>query len=534
MIKLPPQFLKGSYPPVITPFLENGAVDYATYERLVNFQIREGSHGIVVCGTSAEPSALTVTERQQLLETALRVAKGRVPVVAATGSQSHAETVALTDHATWLGADALLVVTPYYIRPPQRGLVAYFNDLGRRTDLPILMYHIPGRAAVTVTLDTLEQILAATPHLVGIKHAAPELALVSEALARFGPEFRIFVGLEELSLPMLAIGACGMVNAVSNIAPRRVADLYAAVASGDMAQARRLHFELYDLNRAVFFDTNPIPIKYMAKKLGILAGNHHRLPMMPATLDVERRLDAVLEAARLLQPNAIAAEISLEPNMTARNVILRAADGGPFDAYRATPSKVPAAGIIVLQEIFGVNAFVRSVCDELAAAGFLAVAPDLFWRQERNVNLSSETPEGRERGLKLMHGLNENLAVSDATDALAYMRSLRECTGKVGVLGYCLGGKLAYLMAARAQVDVAVSYYGVGIHSVLNEASDIRAPMLLHIAAEDQLCPPPAQEQIHRALSAVPNVTLRTHQGVGHAFARKGSAAANAAVARDG
>jgi 4-hydroxy-tetrahydrodipicolinate synthase len=312
MITLPPHFLKGSYPPVITPFLENGAVDYTTYERIIDFQIREGSHGIVVCGTSAEPSALTLAERCNLLEAAIRAAHGRVPVVAATGSQSHAETAALTDHATRQGADALLIVTPYYIRPPQRGLAAYYNDLGRRTDLPMLMYHIPGRASVTVTLETLEQIAEVTPHFVGMKHAAIELGLVSEVLVRFGFEFRIFVGLEELSFPMLAIGACGLVNAVSNIAPRKVADLYAAVASANMAEARRLHFELYDLNRAVFFDTNPIPIKYMASKLGILPGNYHRLPMMPATPEVERRLDAVLAAARLPRTTVALGEVQSE------------------------------------------------------------------------------------------------------------------------------------------------------------------------------------------------------------------------------
>jgi 4-hydroxy-tetrahydrodipicolinate synthase len=301
MRTLKPDFLKGSYPPVITPFLENGDVDYASYQRLVDWQIREGSHGIVVNGTSSEPSVLTIEERKTLLEVAQEVAKDRVPVVAATGSQNHAETVELTAHATKRGADALLIVTPYYIRPPQRGLVAYYNDLGRRTDLPILMYHIPGRAAVTVTLETLERIAEATPHFIGIKHASLELALVTEALERFGPEFRIFVGLEELSFPMLAMGACGMVNAVSNVAPRQVAQLYEAVARGDMAEGRRLHFALFELNKAVFFDTNPIPMKYMAKRLGILPGNYHRLPMMPATPDVERRLDTVLKNAGLLK-----------------------------------------------------------------------------------------------------------------------------------------------------------------------------------------------------------------------------------------
>ena len=131
MNSLEPGFLRGSYPPVITPFLENGDVDYDSYEKLVDWQIREGSHGIVVNGTSAEPAVLTTEERKTLLEIGMRVAKGRVPVMAATGSQSFAETAVLTDHAAKQGTDALLIVTPYYIRPPQRGLVAYYNELGK-------------------------------------------------------------------------------------------------------------------------------------------------------------------------------------------------------------------------------------------------------------------------------------------------------------------------------------------------------------------------------------------------------------------
>lgn len=300
MIELKTNFLRGSYPPIITPFTADGSIDLDTYGRLIEFQIGEGSHGIVVNGTTAEPSLLSVEERQQLLERALEVVDKRVPVVAATGSQSHAETVALTDHATKAGADALMIVTPYYVRPPQRGIIAYFNDLGSRTDLPVLMYHIPGRAAVSVTIETLEAIASATPHFVGMKHAAVDMGLVTESIASFGPEFRVMVGLEELSFPMMAMGASGMVNAVSNIAPKAVADLFEAVDRGDMSEARRLHYALFDLNRAVFFDTNPIAIKYMAKRLGILEDNHHRLPMMPATPDVEKRLDAVLSKAGLI------------------------------------------------------------------------------------------------------------------------------------------------------------------------------------------------------------------------------------------
>lgn len=291
-------FLTGSIPPVITPF-RNGHVDYDRYAELIEFQIANGSHGVLVNGTSAEPSTLTLAERNQLVDTAMAVAKGRVPVVAATGSQSHAETVVLTEHASRAGADALLVVTPYYIRPPQRGLVRYYEDIGKRSDKPLMIYHIPGRAAVNVELKTLEEIGERVPTLVGIKHAVNDLGYVSEALMMFGDDFRIFVGLEEFSFPMMAIGACGLMNAVANIAPRKVSELATATAAGDMTTARRLHYELFELNRAVFFDTNPIPMKYMMKRLGLLKDNEHRLPMLAATPELERRLDGVLQKAGL-------------------------------------------------------------------------------------------------------------------------------------------------------------------------------------------------------------------------------------------
>jgi len=299
MIRLDDDFLKGSYPPVATPF-KNGEVDYDAYAGLIEFQIANGTHGILVNGTSSEPSALTIEERNRLVSTAVQAADGRIPVVAATGSQSHAETVALTEFADKAGADALLVVTPYYIRPPQRGLAQYYIDLAQRTALPMMIYHIPGRTAVSVELGTLEQIMGRAPNLVGIKHAVNDLGFATRMLAAFGSSFRVFVGLEELSFPMLAIGACGMMNAVANVAPRQVAQLYEAVRRGDLQAARALHFELFELNCSVFYDTNPIPMKYMMRRLGILSSNEHRLPMAPATPELEKKLDDVLIRAGML------------------------------------------------------------------------------------------------------------------------------------------------------------------------------------------------------------------------------------------
>ncbi len=299
--------LKGSMPPLVTPF-RNGEVDYDTYAKLVSYQIVNGTHGILVNGTTAEPSTLTVEERNRLVDVAIQVAAKRVPVVAATGTQSLAESRRLTEHAARAGADALLIVTPYFIRPPQRGLVAYYLDLASISALPWMVYHIPGRAAVSVTIETLKELKQRSPTFVGMKHAVNDLALVSECGAALGAGFKVFVGLEELSFPMMAVGACGLMNAVGNLQPRILAELCEAVWGNDLARARALHQRLFELNQAVFFDTNPIPIKYMMRRLGLLQTNEHRLPMMPATAELERRLDGVLERARLLEPSAAAAQ----------------------------------------------------------------------------------------------------------------------------------------------------------------------------------------------------------------------------------
>jgi 4-hydroxy-tetrahydrodipicolinate synthase len=300
MMKLAPKALMGSFPPLVTPFKADGSVDYDTYAALVDFQAKGGSHGIVVAGTTGEPSTLTPDERIELLKVAIDAASGRLQVVAATGTQSHADTVRMSAAADKAGADALLIVTPYFIRPPQRGLEAYYLDLCKRTDRPVMIYHIPGRAAVNMTADSIERIAGMASNLVGIKHAVNDLALVNELIVKLGAEFRIHVGLEELSFPMVCLGASGLMNAVGNLMPGPVAELYEATASGDLARGRALHYKLYELNQAVFYDTNPIPMKYMMQRLGILPNELHRLPMVPTTPELQRRLDGVMSRAGLL------------------------------------------------------------------------------------------------------------------------------------------------------------------------------------------------------------------------------------------
>lgn len=293
MIALPVGALRGSYPPVVTPF-RDGRLDCDTFASLVDRQVRLGSHGVVVAGTTGEPSSLTTAERIELFQVAVRTVSGRIPVVAATGSQSYAETLELTIAADKAGVDALLVVTPYYIKPSQNGLVEYFAEVGRHSGLPLLIYHIPGRAAVSVTPETVARIADRLPTLAGAKHAVNDLEWVTEVLKKCGTQFRIFCGLEALSFPMLAVGAAGTMNAVANLAPQPVAAMCEAVAAGDFREARRLHDELFELNQAIFFDTNPIPLKYMLSRIGLLPSPELRLPLVPASDAVKMRCDEVL------------------------------------------------------------------------------------------------------------------------------------------------------------------------------------------------------------------------------------------------
>jgi len=292
--------IKGSIPPIVTP-IRDGAVDYDAYAGLVEFQVAQGSHGILVNGTTAEPSTLTIDERNRLVDVAVATVNGKIPIVAATGSQSLAETEQLTAHAVKAEVDALLIVTPYYIKPPQRGLIEYYLRLAGQHETPWMIYHIPGRTVVNVELDTLKEIRSKSAHFVGMKHAVNDLGFVTECLGALGDDFKIFVGLEELSFPEMTIGACGLMNAVGNLRPDILARMCQAVWDGDLKTGRNLHQRLLEINQAVFYDTNPIPIKYMMKKLGLMPGNEHRLPMVSATPALEERLDGVLERAGLIE-----------------------------------------------------------------------------------------------------------------------------------------------------------------------------------------------------------------------------------------
>ena len=201
---------------------------------------------------------------------------------------------------------------------------------------------------------------------------------------------------------------------------------------------------------------------------------------------------------------------------------LRSFDGGEFDAHVVLPAGGFGPGIVVLQEIFGVNEFLRHVCDWYAAHGFVAICPDLFWRQERGVELTDQTEAGWQRAFELYKGLDEAKAVEDSAAAVEFLRRHPACSGRVGAVGFCLGGNLAWLLSVRFKPDCAVGYYGVSIERTLTEAANLSSPLMLHIAGKDQYCPPEAQKQIHEALDQNPLVTIHDYAEQDHAFGRPG------------
>ena len=209
--------------------------------------------------------------------------------------------------------------------------------------------------------------------------------------------------------------------------------------------------------------------------------------------------------------------------MTGKDITIRATDGS-FGGYLASPSAGRGAAIVVIQEIFGVNAFVRAVADGFAAHGYFALAPDLFWRIEPGVQLSDKTDAEWSRAFALMGKFNADLGVKDIQATIAELRNTPGCNGKVGAVGYCLGGLLAYLTVARTDVDASVGYYGVNIQKMLGEAGSIRKPLMLHIAGKDEHVPPAAQKEIFDGLKANPYVTIHLYPEMDHAFARTGGA----------
>ncbi len=282
---------QGSITALITPF-KDGAIDETAFQSLVEWQIEQGSHGLVPCGTTGESPTLTHDEHNRVVDLCIDAAAGRVPVIAGTGSNSTSEAIALTQHAKKSGADAALVVTPYYNKPTQDGLYAHFAAIHDAVKLPIIIYNIPGRSAVNMTTDTMAK-LGELPMVVGVKDASGDIARVSAMRLLLGSDFCQLSGDDAAALAVMAHGGHGCISVTANVAPRMCAQFQDLCQAGDFASALALHDRLMVLHTSMFLETSPAPVKYAASLLGICTGDL-RLPMVPVSKDSKERIRAAM------------------------------------------------------------------------------------------------------------------------------------------------------------------------------------------------------------------------------------------------
>lgn len=288
---------KGSMPALVTPF-KDGAVDFDTLKRLVDWHVAEGSHGLVPVGTTGESPTLTHREHEAVIECVVEAAAGRVPVIAGAGSNNTDEAIRFTRHAAKVGADGVLVVTPYYNKPSQAGMIAHFTAVHDCADIPVIIYNIPGRSAVDMTPETMGQ-LAKLPRIVGVKDATADLSRVCRQRLTCGRDFLQISGEDPTAHGFNAQGGVGCISVTANVAPKLCSELQEACLSGDFGTALTIQDRLMPLHHAIFAEPGLCGVKYAMSRLG-LCSNDVRLPLIPVTPETEARLDAGLRHAGLL------------------------------------------------------------------------------------------------------------------------------------------------------------------------------------------------------------------------------------------
>jgi 4-hydroxy-tetrahydrodipicolinate synthase len=295
------QMFKGSITALITPF-KNGLLDEEALRKLVEWQIAEGTHGLVPTGTTGESPTLNFDEHKRVIDVTIEVARGRVPVIAGTGSNSTDEAIELSQHAERSGADGLLIVNPYYNKPTQDGLYHHFKAINDKVGIPIIIYNIPSRTNVDMSVATMARIFE-LKNVVGVKDATANLARVSQQRAALGPDFIQLSGEDATALGFTAHGGHGCISVASNVAPRLCAEFQSTLLKGDFASALAQQDRLLPLFDALFVETNPGPVKYAASRLGLCSAEM-RLPLVPISDAAKKVVDAALAKVGLLQAAA--------------------------------------------------------------------------------------------------------------------------------------------------------------------------------------------------------------------------------------
>ena len=288
----------GAIVALVTPFKDNGEVNYQKIEELVQFHLDKGTDALVPCGTTGESPTLSQTEKIKIFETIVKKTEKKIPVIAGTGNYNTAESIELTREAKKIGTDAALVITPYYNKPTQEGLYRHFVAIADKTDFPLVVYNVPGRTGVNILPETIER-LAGHSRIVAVKEASGNLGQISELHKRVGQKLNILSGDDNLTLPILSVGGKGVISVSANIVPGKVKEMITAFEDCDRTRALELHQKLEDLNKVLFVETNPIPIKTAMNLMGFNVGGF-RLPLCEMAKHNQEKLAAVLNSYQLI------------------------------------------------------------------------------------------------------------------------------------------------------------------------------------------------------------------------------------------
>lgn len=290
--------LKGTYPAIITPFTDKNEVDEEGLRNNIDFLIKNNVSGIVPNGTTGESATLSHEEHKRVTEIAIDAADGRVPVIAGSGSNSTKEAIELTEHAEKAGADCAMIITPYYNKPTNKGLIKHYKTLAKETSLPILMYNVPSRTGTNMEPSVISQ-LSQIDNIIGVKEASGDINQVSRIIEETPPDFNVLSGDDSLTFPIMALGGNGVVSVAGNIVPDLISKMVKHLNQEEMEEARKLHYELSPLFRALFYETNPIPVKTAARMMD-LSAEGFRKPMAELTEENKKELRKVLEDLDLL------------------------------------------------------------------------------------------------------------------------------------------------------------------------------------------------------------------------------------------
>jgi len=291
----------GSITALVTPF-KDGRVDEAAFRRLIEFQISNGTSGLVPCGTTGESATLSYEEHNRVIELAIEIANKRVPVIAGTGSNSTDETIMLTKSAEKAGAESALLITPYYNKPTQQGLYEHYKKVAEEVSIPLILYNVPGRTSVNMLPETVAR-LSEIKNIIGIKEATGDLKQVSDTIEFSKKGFIVLSGDDFTTLPLLTIGGHGVISVTSNIAPAMMSDMINAFRAGDMDRARELHYRLQPLHRAMFIETNPVPVKTALAMMGMV-GEELRLPLVALSGANRAKLASIMSGFGLVPKGA--------------------------------------------------------------------------------------------------------------------------------------------------------------------------------------------------------------------------------------